>query len=241
MVIELKKYFGSENKCSECGKIIFQDHLKRKHLASHHSEVKNKVMSAVLECMKNVKPVEKIKNNIVEKSEEPLDNDEDTDNNEEDEENIQKMLLAQNSDDESDSEDEDEEEETEEEIEEKLENEDVDEDRNLQERLLAEQDMSDDESDDEDGANVESADKNKEIDEKISQLIVWNGPARNGEGFCKQCNKTMKRFDHLRIHVETHLVGYNHPCSKCYYKGTTRNALENHRRSRHSIRKNLFK
>ena len=49
--------------------------------------------------------------------------------------------------------------------------------------------------------------------------VVWG---------CSQCHKKMKKKSHMRMHVETHLVGLKHRCHQCLTDFKTRSSLKSH-------------
>ena len=49
MKMEIEKYFQADHKCSECGKIYVNSHLKRRHLAYNHSYLVDTIKSLIKE------------------------------------------------------------------------------------------------------------------------------------------------------------------------------------------------
>ena len=45
---------------------------------------------------------------------------------------------------------------------------------------------------------------------------------------CSQCHKKVKKKSHMRMHVETHLVGLKHKCDHCLADFKTRSSLKSH-------------
>ena len=72
-------------------------------------------------------------------------------------------------------------------------------------------------------------DMNREISEKIQELVVKE---TGTDWRCTKCFKTFTRKSNLLNHLETHL-NYSHSCPRCNFHTSVRNALKIHYRVTH--------
>ena len=84
-----------------------------------------------------------------------------------------------------------------------------------------------------DSTELIPGDINREINEKIQDLV---GQRSDTEWGCLKCFKTFTRKSNLLNHLETHL-NYSHSCPECNFNTAVRSALKIHHRVTHQNKK----
>ena len=76
---------------------------------------------------------------------------------------------------------------------------------------------------------------NPELDKLVEQMIEETQNEENKKSFvCKKCGKAFPKMSKIKLHVETHIDGFEHRCSVCDKVKKTRSALLSHHYSCHS-------
>ena len=67
----------------------------------------------------------------------------------------------------------------------------------------------------------------------VEQMMSKTENPGQTEYECNVCQKIMKKKQHMRKHVETHIQGVTHDCKLCGKTFKTRNSLETHTHAYH--------
>ena len=80
--------------------------------------------------------------------------------------------------------------------------------------------------------NTPNPENLSEVFQQIDENIIRN--ADNTWG-CKGCDRSFKKKDHLKQHVETHLEGLSYDCPVCEKTFRSRHSLQQHNHKFHKI------